>query len=337
MLPVLNEREPQERRDMRVRLPMMPVRKKMNTSYAGLLAAAIVLLISMSACETEGFVIDVPSTPRSVTASDEAPAETTTVRITLATTDLGVGPNRLGFGLVDVDSGPIREADVLISTFYLGDGTQEGPIQTARAVWRDWPIGRAGLYTANFDFDRAGQWGVAANYVDHLGSSVTASAALEVQSKSATPAIGEHPPASVTKLARDFEDIADMTSDPDPDEDLYALTVADGLNAGKPLVVAFSTPTFCHTATCGPQLDVIKELQDYYYREVNFVHVEVYDKPAQIEGSPQKAPLAQAMIDWGLPTEPWTFVMDADGRVAAKFEAFATKDELEAALDAALR
>ena len=128
-----------------------------------------------------------------------------------------------------------------------------------------------------------------------------------------------------------------MTSDPDPDEDLYALTVVDGLNAGKPLVVAFSTPAFCRTATCGPQLDVIKELQDYYYRDVNFVHVEVYDKPAEIEGSPQNAPLAQAMIDWGLPTEPWTFVMDADGRVAAKFEAFATKDELEAALDAALR
>ncbi|MCY4529095.1 MAG: hypothetical protein OXD46_08740 [Chloroflexi bacterium] len=49
------------------------------------------------------------------------------------------------------------------------------------------------------------------------------------------------------------------------------------------------------------------------------------------------APLAQAMIDWGLPTEPWTFVMDSEGKVAAKFEAFATKDELEAALDTVLR
>ena len=304
-----------------------------------LLAAALVFLMSMAACETEGLVIDLPDTPRppTATASGEAPAETTTARITLATTDLGVGPNRLGFGLVDVDSGPIREADVLISTFYLGDGRQEGPIQTARAVWRRWPIGQVGLYTANFDFDRAGAWGIAANYVDHLGSSVTVSASIEVKPRSATPAIGERPPASVTKLARHFEDIGDMTSDPEPDEELYALTVAEGLNAGKPLVVAFSTPAFCRTATCGPQLDVIKELKDYYYRDANFIHVEVYDKPAEIDGHLANAPLAQAMIDWALPTEPWTFVMDADGKVAAKFEAFATKDELEAALDAVLR
>ncbi len=295
--------------------------------------------MSMAACETEGLVLDVPDTPRPATAiaSGDAPAETATAQITLATTDLGVGPNRMGFGLVDVDSGPIREADVLISTFYLGDGRQEGPIQTARAVWRRWPIGQVGLYTANFDFDRAGAWGIAANYVDHLGSSVTVSAGIEVKPKSATPAIGERPPASVTKLARHFEDIGDMTSDPEPDEELYALTVAEGLNAGKPLVVAFSTPAFCRTATCGPQLDVIKELKDYYYRDVNFIHVEVYDKPAEIGGNLANAPLAQAMIDWALPTEPWTFVMDADGKVAAKFEAFATKDELEAALDAVLR
>ena len=304
-----------------------------------MLAAALVLLMSMAACETEGLVIDLPDTPKpaTATADGDAPAETTTVRITLATTDLGVGPNRLGFGLVDVDSGPIRDADVLISTFYLGDGRQEGPIQTARAVWRRWPIGQVGLYTANFDFDRAGAWGIAASYVDHLGSSVTVSAGIEVKQRSATPAIGERPPASVTKLARHFEDIGDMTSDPEPDEELYAITVAEGLNAGKPLVVAFSTPAFCRTATCGPQLDVIKELKDYYYRDVNFIHVEVYDEPAEIEGHLANAPLAQAMIDWALPTEPWTFVMDADGKVAAKFEAFATKDELEAALDAVLR
>lgn len=322
---------------MRARLSMMQGSRKTITSLASLLAAALVILMFLTACETDGLVIDVPDTPMPADSSGEAPAETTTVRITLATTDLGIGPNRIAFGLVDADSGPVRDADVLISTFFLGDGRQEGPIQTARAVWRNWPIGQVGLYTANFDFDRAGAWGVAANYVDHLGSNVTVSAGIEVKPKSDTPAIGERPPASVTKLAKDFEDLNDMTSDPDPDEELYALTVAEGLNVGKPLVVAFSTPAFCRTATCGPQLDVIKELKDYYYRDVNFIHIEVYDRPTEIKGNLSNAPLAQAMIDWALPTEPWTFVMDADGKVAAKFEAFATKDELEAALDTVLR
>ena len=321
---------------MRTRRTMLEGRGK-AIPHISFLLAAVVLVMSLAACETDGLVVDVPSTPRPTSTDGEAPAESTTVRITLASTDLGVGPNRLAFGLVDTQSGPIREADVLISTFYLGGGQQEGPIQTARAVWRRWPIGQVGLYTANFDFDRAGAWGVAANYVDHLGSSVTVSAGIEVKPKTATPAIGERPPASVTKLAKDFEDLKDMTSDPEPDEELYALTVAEGLETGKPLVVAFSTPAFCRTATCGPQLEVIKDLQDFYYRDVNFIHVEVYDRPAEIEGDLANAPLAQAMIDWALPTEPWTFIMDADGKVAAKFEAFATKDELEAALDAVLR
>ncbi len=333
---VLSVREPPELRGMRARRTMLEGRGKAIPHIWFLLAAAV-LVMSLAACETDGLVVDVPDTPRPTASSGEAPAESTTVRITPATTDLGIGPNRIAFGLVDADSGPIREADVLISTFYLGDGQQEGPIQTARAVWRRWPIGQVGLYTANFDFDRAGAWGVAANYVDHLGSSVTVSAGIEVKPKTATPAIGERPPASVTKLAKDFEDLKDMTSDPEPDEELYSLTVAEGLEAGKPLVVAFSTPAFCRTATCGPQLDVIKDLQDFYYRDVNFIHVEVYDRPAEIEGNLAGAPLAQAMIDWALPTEPWTFVMDADGRVAAKFEAFATKDELEGVLDAVLR
>ena len=334
---VLSVREPPERRGMCARHTMVVGRRKAIPRITSLLAAATVLVMSLTACETDEWVGDVPDTPNPTTARGEAPAETTTVRITLATTDLGVGLNRLGFGLVDAQSGPIRDADVLISTFYLGDGRQEGPIQTARAVWRRWPIGQVGLYTANFDFDRAGAWGVVANYVDHLGSNVTVSAGIQVKPKTATPTIGERPPASVTKLAKDFEDLKDMTSDPEPDEELYALTVDEALDAGKPLVVAFSTPAFCRTATCGPQLEVVKELKNYYYRDVNFIHVEVYDRPAEIDGNPSNAPLAQAMIDWALPTEPWTFVMDADGVVAAKFEAFATKDELEAALDSALR
>ena len=334
---VLSVREPPERRGMRAHHVIVEGRRKAIHSLLGLLAVVLVVLMSLAACETDGLTDDAPDTPRWALDGGQAADETTTVRITLASTDLGVGPNRLAFGLVNVESGPIREADVLISTFYLGDGRQEGPIQTARAVWRRWPIAQAGLYTASFDFDREGAWGVVANYVDHLGSSVTVSAGIEVKPKSATPSIGERPPASVTKLAKDFENLKDMTSDPEPDEELYAMTVAEGLNAGKPLVVAFSTPAFCRTATCGPQLDVIKELKGYYYRDVNFIHVEVYDSPADIEGNLSNAPLAQAMIDWALPTEPWTFVMDADGKVAAKFEAFATKDELEAALDAVLR
>ncbi len=263
--------------------------------------------------------------------------ETGVVQIALASTDLSVGPNRLAFGLIDVQTGPIRDADVLISTFFLGNDRQEGPIQTERAVWRSWPVGQAGVYTANFDFSRQGPWGVVAEFVDSAGTDRTVSAGLDVSQESSTPGIGVIPPKSMTKLARDFNNLWVMTSDPDPDPELYVMTVAQGLEAGKPLLVTFSTPAYCQSATCGPQLDVVKELKNAYRDRANFIHVEVYDNPTEIEGDLANARVVQAMIDWGLPTEPWTFIMDADGSIAAKFEAFTTREELEEGLTSVLR
>ena len=39
------------------------------------------------------------------------------------------------------------------------------------------------------------------------------------------------------------------------------------------------------------------------------------------------------MEEWGLSTEPWVFVVDAEGRVAAKFEGVLSEEELVEVLD----
>ena len=303
--------------------------------------ASLAAVLVLASCDG-GLIDDVPpapgysTVPPALGSATAPPAGADAVRVALATTDFGVGPNRLAFTLTD-DSGPVRGADALVSTFFLDGDRREGPIQTARAVWRRWPIAQSGLYTANFDFPRPGLWGIAASFVDSLGSTRTASARFDVRPISAVPSIGESPPRSITKLARDYDDIRQITSDPEPDPELYALTVAEALDAGKPLVLTFSTPAFCRTGTCGPQLDVVKDLKNTYGREVNFIHVEVYDNPVETHPDFSNARLVRTMSEWGLPTEPWTFVIDAEGRVAAKFEAFATKDEIDEALRSALR
>ena len=66
------------------------------------------------------------------------------------------------------------------------------------------------------------------------------------------------------------------------------------------------------------------------------MHVEVYENAHEIEGDASRLRLDPAMAEWGLLTEPFTFVVDAGGRVAAKFEGFVTEGELEAALTAVL-
>ena len=37
-------------------------------------------------------------------------------------------------------------------------------------------------------------------------------------------------------------------------------------------------------------------------------------------------------LEWHLPTEPWVFVVDSDGRVAVRIEGLATQDEIVAAV-----
>jgi hypothetical protein len=92
-------------------------------------------------------------------------------------------------------------------------------------------------------------------------------------------------------------------------------------------VIAFATPAFCQTAICGPTLERIKEIAPAH-PGVDFVHVEVYtnlDDPDNLEVVP-------SIIEWGLPTEPWIFVVDADGIVTHRFEGLVTAEELDAAL-----
>ena len=40
--------------------------------------------------------------------------------------------------------------------------------------------------------------------------------------------------------------------------------------------------------------------------------------------------------EWGLPSEPWTFVVDGQGRLFAKFEGLVARQEIDAAVQGML-
>ena len=111
------------------------------------------------------------------------------------------------------------------------------------------------------------------------------------------------------------------------------------LAAGKPFVVSFATPAFCQTRLCGPTLETVKRVAKAY-PAVSFINVEPY-KMAFTDGRLQPELDAQSQLQpadwttaWGLQSEPYTFVVRADGTIAAKFEGVLAEDELRAALDA---
>ena len=229
----------------------------------------------------------------------------------------------------------MRDADVRISTFYLPDGgAQEGPIETVNAVFRAWPVTPRGVFTTTLNFDRPGEWGIGAVVTTPDGAERQATARVRVNENSATPPIGADAPRSISKTLADVDGLAQITTDFEPDADLYAMTIADALNTGKPLLLLFSTPAYCQTATCGPQLDVIKRIKADHADTMNFIHVEVYDNPHEIEGDLSNAVVSPTAEEWGLPSEPWTFLIDGGGVIRSKFEAFTTREELDAAIAA---
>ena len=115
-----------------------------------------------------------------------------------------------------------------------------------------------------------------------------------------------------------------------PSQDMYAVTVAEALREGRPLVVQFSTPRFCVSHMCGPVYEEVASLHETYGDRVRFIHLEPFDLAiARAEGRLAPTPAFQA---WSLQTEPWTFVINAGGVVSARFEGMVSASELDAAL-----
>jgi hypothetical protein len=116
-------------------------------------------------------------------------------------------------------------------------------------------------------------------------------------------------------------------SDPCP---LHAISQAEALAAGAPVVVMISTPKYCSTAVCGPVLDLVLEQVDAN-PGVRFVHAEVYNRP-DAGADPGSAGVTPAVEAFGLTYEPSLFVADASGTVTARLDNVFDRAELTSAL-----
>ena len=289
-----------------------------------LILGALVALVTMTVASCSADVQPTP-TPTSLPAAD--------LRVALASTDIAVGSNRIAFGLIDPAAGAIRDASVDVSTFFLAKAGVQTPEQTVGAEYRRWPVGDAGVYTIEVVFDQPGHWGLGIRAeVDGIHRKGTV--ALEVAETSSAPAVGSPAPRSVSKTSADGVGLEELTTDPNPAPALYEMTIAEAADSGRPSLVVFATPAYCTTSTCGPQLRVVKQLMGEYPQGVNFIHVEVWDNPHEIDGDLSRGRLSPTLAEWGLVTEPWTFILDHEGLVSARFEGFVTAEELMEALDA---
>ena len=254
-------------------------------------------------------------------------------KIILATPDLAPGTRRFGMVLTN-KFGIVAFPVVQIESFKYPDGShdqadREGPIQNTLARYYPFPYGTRGIHVAYLNFDEPGTWGVEASVPQPDGSIVKLEVVMEVHERTMSVDIGEVPPLSRSRTVEEVDDIADLTTGSMRDENLYQISVGDALQNGKPTVIVFASPAFCTNAVCGPQVEVLSGLRSRYGDQADFIHVDLFTNPQEIQGDLTRAQMSPLLSEWGLVSQEWTFVMDSNGIVVERYENFVPEEELE--------
>lgn len=259
----------------------------------------------------------------------------------LVNSEIVKGPNRFLFSLTDRQNKLVAAPDVEVHLLFYDVDTARDTVAFEADARFLWAIeGVQGLYVANVGFPDAGRWGTRFQATFPDGQTKTVRAEYDVAESGSTPAIGAVVPSVETPTAADVGgDLKQVSTDQEPDARFYETSIADALAAGEPFVVVFATPAFCETRLCGPTLETVKDVARDY-PAITFINVEPYKMvfkdgslQPELDANGQLQPAAWTNA-WGLRSEPYTFVVAADGTVAAKFEGVLGADELRAALDA---
>jgi len=102
-----------------------------------------------------------------------------------------------------------------------------------------------------------------------------------------------------------------------PDPELHRYTIAELVDAGKPFVVVFGTPSHC--TQCQNQLDTVRHYRDKYDQAFEVIHIDQY-KNEQVY---------TALMVKG---DPWTFLVNASGTITAVYPGVTTWDDLDGAI-----
>jgi hypothetical protein len=250
--------------------------------------------------------------------------------------ELIVGDNRLLFSFQDVAGKPIAAPDRTATVSFTGPGGEKATASDVSFVWAIEDV--VGVYVTHASFPVAGAW--MADFTTSAAGSAPESIpySFDVKTDASVVWPGEKAPSVDTPTLADVGgDATKISSDAHPNDAFYETSVADALAAHKPFVLAFATPKFCQTATCGPTLEKVKAVAADH-PDVTFINVEPYllqDVDGQLQpvveqGNALKA--APATLAYGLLTEPFVFVVGGDGVVKASFELIFTPEEIDQAL-----
>ncbi len=307
--------------------------------HAVRVAGLAMLALLVASCRSGDDGVDFP---RVVTLGDGD------VYAEVVNSSLTVGDNRFMLRLSDPDDERIFGATVRLAFYDLNGnspalraqvdarfiGVETGYVDEQSGGTRE-ITGEDGVYVATAPFARGGDWGVRIKVAGAGGEHEEFPFRFTVRERSDEPMVGEPAPLSLQATTATAGSIEEIDSSSPPRDAMHDTTIRDAVMSGRPAVIAFATPAFCRSRLCAPVMDTIMDpLYARYRAQATFVHIEPYLLRDLRDGFVENP--VPATLEWRIASEPWVFVVDRQGRIAAKFEGIMALDEVEASLAAAL-
>jgi hypothetical protein len=231
------------------------------------------------------------------------------------------GTVRAPFGLADTeDLLPVEATPSSLTVEVSGpDGTPVGePIEVRRHA--------EGLPRAYFPLVfAAGAPGVYTGRTEIDGTALEMAIKVDPVDDVQVIQVGAAMPPIATPTTADARGVDPICTD-DPRCPLHGVTVAEALDAGRPIGLLVATPAFCQITICGPVLDVLLAVASDH-PDVQLLHAEVYADPQ--ESLDVRAPVVD---DLGLTFEPCLVLVGGDGLVAERLDTIFDEVEVDEAL-----
>jgi hypothetical protein len=248
--------------------------------------------------------------------------------------------NRFGFGLFDRQRKQITDAPGAIYIAKSGSSRAHGPYVArwesldvkrrkylSKTVATD-PNAAKTLYVSDVPFKKPGKYVVLGIFrLDNrlVGAGTT----VKVVKSSDVPNVGDPAPKMDTPTKDSVGGDLSKIDTRDPHDDMHDDNLADVLGK-RPVVLVFATPALCQSRVCGPVVDIAEEVRHKRPSDdTAWIHMEIYNNNQVNDGyRPQ-------FLHYHLPTEPWLFTINRQGKIAARIEGAFSAEELNKAVDAA--
>jgi len=246
------------------------------------------------------------------------------------------GENRYAFGAFTTGREQIDDAEVALYVAQGANGEAQGPFparvesletepQFESRTTADDPDSARTVYVADVPFAADGEWRIGALVRD--GESLQASlvGSAVVGKFADIPHVGDKAPSVHTPTAEEVGGDLSRIDTRVPPDTMHEDDLADVLGK-EPVVLTFATPALCQSRVCGPTADVAEQVKSEYGDDAAFIHMEIYNENSIDKG------LRPQVRAYNLPTEPWVFVIDENGRIAESIEGAASPEALEKAV-----